>query len=109
MICRENNSTKTTILGSFSKDTNREKLCLCDEDNGWMENLIENHCSGKFITLNIKIGVNKITLRVIKNISFYFLYRPSVTAAVKNFIASIFGYIVAVIFYFAITQKVLHY
>lgn len=75
MICRENNSTKTTILGSFSKDTNREKMCLCDEDNGWMENLIENHCS----------------------------------AAVKNFIASIFGYIVAVIFYFAITQKVLHY
>lgn len=48
MICRENNSTKTTILGSFSKDnSNKDRLCLCDEDSGYMENIIENHCNGK--------------------------------------------------------------
>lgn len=49
MICRENNSTKTT-LGSFSKDkqlSNKDKLCLCDEENGYMENIIEKHCNGK--------------------------------------------------------------
>ncbi|CRL03030.1 CLUMA_CG016475, isoform A [Clunio marinus] len=75
MVCRENNSTKTT-LGSLSKDSGiREKLCLCDEDNGYMENIIENHCN----------------------------------AAVKNFIASIFGYMVAIIFYFFVTQKFLTY
>jgi hypothetical protein len=54
MICRENNSTKTTILGSFSKDhTNREKLCFCDEESGYMENLVENHCNGKILLFSI--------------------------------------------------------
>lgn len=55
MICRENNSTKTT-LGSFSKDkqlSNKDKLCLCDEENGYMENIIEKHCNGKFNSKNI--------------------------------------------------------
>lgn len=47
MVCRENNSTKTTILGSLSKDnSNKDKLCLCDEDNGYMENIIDGHCNG---------------------------------------------------------------
>jgi hypothetical protein len=48
MVCRENNATKST-LGSFSKDrlpTAKEKLCFCDEDNGYMENIIDKHCNG---------------------------------------------------------------
>lgn len=74
MICRENNSTKTT-LGSIAKESSKDRLCLCDEESGYMENIVENHCN----------------------------------AAVKNFIASIFGYILAVVFYFAVTQKFLTY
>jgi len=75
LVCRENNSTKTTVLGALSKDSNKERLCLCDEDNGYMENIIENHCN----------------------------------AAERNFIASVFGYFAAVVFYFAVTQKFLTY
>jgi hypothetical protein len=48
MICRENNGTKTTLLGSITKEFNRaEKLCLCDEEMGYMENIVEKHCNGK--------------------------------------------------------------
>jgi hypothetical protein len=48
MTCRENNGTKTTILATFSKDNSpRERLCLCDEENGYMENIIEKHCNGE--------------------------------------------------------------
>ena len=48
-MCKENNITKATVLGaSLAKDNNRERLCLCDEENGYMENIIENHCNGEF-------------------------------------------------------------
>lgn len=53
MVCRENNSTKTTLLGSLSKDSNKERLCLCDEENGYMENIIENHCNGKNLVISL--------------------------------------------------------
>jgi hypothetical protein len=46
MICRENNSTETT-LGSFSVDREqrwKDKLCFCQEEN--MENIIEKNCNG---------------------------------------------------------------
>lgn len=46
MICRENNGTKT-ILGSLSKDSSKDRLCFCDEENGYMENIIEKHCNGE--------------------------------------------------------------
>jgi len=40
MICREKNSTKSTLLGSLKDNSNgnKEKLCLCDEASGYMEN-----------------------------------------------------------------------
>jgi hypothetical protein len=53
MLCRENNVTKST-LGSFSKDkglpSSKEKLCFCDEENGFLENVIEKHCNGECLT-----------------------------------------------------------
>lgn len=55
MICSMVNGTKTTILGSLSKDnSNRDRLCLCDEDGGYMENIIEKHCNGE----SLKFGIS---------------------------------------------------
>jgi hypothetical protein len=47
MVCRENNSTKNTILGKISKNNVMEKLCFCDDENGFMENIVEHDCNGK--------------------------------------------------------------
>jgi hypothetical protein len=48
MTCRVNNSTKTTILSSISKDNSKkEMLCLCDEESGYMENIYDKHCNGE--------------------------------------------------------------
>jgi hypothetical protein len=48
MVCRVNNSTKTTILSTISKDNSKkEMLCLCDEEGGYMENIYDKHCNGK--------------------------------------------------------------
>lgn len=46
MICRADNATKIVVKGA--KDYSmKEKLCLCDEENGYMENVVDKHCSGK--------------------------------------------------------------
>lgn len=51
MVCSENATMPhRTIIASISKDTkyaNKERLCLCDEARGYMENIVENHCNGK--------------------------------------------------------------
>lgn len=63
MICRENNITKVT-LGSLAKDVgNRDRLCLCDEDNGYMENIIENHCNGKKAWCDVRVGTTYHVVR----------------------------------------------
>lgn len=50
MICRENNITKSTLLSGKDKNPKKgEKLCFCDEENGFMENVIEKHCNGKYV------------------------------------------------------------
>ncbi|CAO1311386.1 unnamed protein product [Diamesa tonsa] len=45
MICRADNATKTTLAKGVKDYSMKEKLCLCDEDNGYMENVVDKHCS----------------------------------------------------------------
>lgn len=47
MICRADNATKTTLAKGVKDYSMKEKLCLCDEDNGYVENIVDKHCSGK--------------------------------------------------------------
>lgn len=53
MICRADNATKTTLAKGVKDYSMKEKLCLCDEDNGYMENVVDKHCSGK-LYFNLK-------------------------------------------------------
>ena len=50
MICVSENVTKTTT--GFNRNSNNNapttKVCLCDEENGFQEDLRDNRCNGKF-------------------------------------------------------------
>lgn len=47
MICRADNATKATLAKGAKDYSMKEKLCLCDEENGYVENIVDKHCSGK--------------------------------------------------------------
>lgn len=49
MICVGDNTTKST---GFNRNTNSQappvqKICLCDEENGFTEDVQDNRCNGK--------------------------------------------------------------
>lgn len=45
LVCSVDNSTKTT---GINKNTNpTQKICLCAEENGFVEDKEDNACSGK--------------------------------------------------------------
>jgi hypothetical protein len=48
MVCRTENITKTT-LGQANKVSSYEKLCWCDEENGYEIVLQDHHCSGRLL------------------------------------------------------------
>ncbi|XP_055699605.1 uncharacterized protein LOC129799603 [Phlebotomus papatasi] len=65
MLCAVENSTKTTALGTKvpSSTADQQKLCLCDEDNGYSESPRNNNCSGA-ITIFAGIIVPLISLMI---------------------------------------------
>lgn len=48
LICGNDNIT--TKLTGFNRNTNviaTSKICLCDEENGWKEDIEDNRCDGQ--------------------------------------------------------------
>lgn len=68
MICVAENVTKST---GFRRNNVQQPppplICLCDEENGYIEDLQDNRCNGKFVD---KIAPRKVT----PSISFVFYY-----------------------------------
>lgn len=47
LICGHDNATKSTGFNRNPQQT--PKICLCDEENGYTEDVEDNNCSGKHI------------------------------------------------------------
>lgn len=48
MICAIENATKPAAFGAKVQPASQYKVCLCDEADGWVEDLRGTHCSGAF-------------------------------------------------------------
>lgn len=46
MICLAENATKSTGFGRNPNAISASKICLCDEENGYKEDVDDNHCNG---------------------------------------------------------------
>lgn len=46
LICGMDNATKSTGFNR-NPQTQAPKICLCDEDNGYTEDVEDNNCNGK--------------------------------------------------------------
>lgn len=46
MLCKADNFTKTTILGNMNNKDANVKVCLCDDESGYIEQ--DGQCNGNF-------------------------------------------------------------
>lgn len=46
LICGYDNATKSTGFNRNPSATAAPKICLCDEDNGYVEDVEDNNCNG---------------------------------------------------------------
>lgn len=46
LICGTENVTRSTAW-SRNNNVNELKICLCDEENGYKEDAVDNDCNGK--------------------------------------------------------------
>lgn len=51
MICVVENATKSTGFGRNPNAVSATKICLCDEENGYKEDVEDNRCNGNFVFL----------------------------------------------------------
>lgn len=47
LICGHDNATKSTGLNRNPSKSTPPKICLCDEDNGYTEDIEDNNCNGE--------------------------------------------------------------
>uniref|UniRef100_A0A336L3L3 CSON002765 protein n=1 Tax=Culicoides sonorensis TaxID=179676 RepID=A0A336L3L3_CULSO len=59
MVCAVENATKPAAFGAKVQPVSQYKVCLCDEADGWVEDLRGTHCSG---ALNVVSGFAPILL-----------------------------------------------
>lgn len=59
MLCKPDNVTKTTIMGNMNNKDMNVKVCLCDDETGYIEQ--DGQCNGKYF---ISLLYNSFTTEI---------------------------------------------